>query len=521
MVEPLSITASVLAVITAAVQSTKSLCDTLKRFKGRDKTLRRLQDELQDLTNILDSLAQVTKAEMSMVALLQGPIDRCNQICRDFEQSMKAFSGKSTTGLRDWAKMEFMRGDINEFIDTIAGHSSKVSQKVLQEYNEMIQDTAYNLEVHLQRIDEKMTRFTIQDIDASDIDINLEDEREVTKQCLRICEDARSFIESLTARESAILGETVKSGAENDTQSRFEAQLLTRQALDKNRDGFAEIVGRLQERLESVVLNGDRSDKERLGLQEDIQISKQCLEVCKMASEASRQKIYRIGEVVADGDSDQVVVTTLADLFDIKKALSKGNSAQLVGSMTEEALRHLAEKRYSSRFGALAPAPTEVVATSSPSVFETPKGRLLGTDYEEQSAGLKTRHNRPSPNEMRKRAIMMNNDSRDVKQLHGTADGGTTLDRRIQNRTNVFEYITADEDVFQLIGSSNGQTIIAKSVSAKAYATQCFGDVSDSTFQQVSKDRRRNTEQREIEAQQGTRFELHGPGRKLDGTSQI
>jgi hypothetical protein len=39
-----------------------------------------------------------------------------------------------------------------------------------------------------------------------------------------------------------------------------------------------------------------------------------------------------------DGDSDQVVVTTLANLFNVKKALSKGNLSQLIGAMTEETL---------------------------------------------------------------------------------------------------------------------------------------------------------------------------------------
>ena len=128
MADPLSITASSLAVITAAVKSTKSLYETVKRFKGRDKTLRRLQDEVGDLANILDSLEQVTtNAEESMLKLLQGPIKRCSQICHEFEQLMVAFSGKSQTGVRDWAKLEFMRGDINEFIDTVAGYKSTIS----------------------------------------------------------------------------------------------------------------------------------------------------------------------------------------------------------------------------------------------------------------------------------------------------------------------------------------------------------------------------------------------------------
>lgn len=81
--------------------------------------------------------------------------------------------------------------------------------------------------------------------------------------------------------------------------------------------------------------------------------SKKCLEVCRVASEVSNRKEYRDGEVIADGESDQVVVNTLAGIFDVKKVSSLGNSAQLVGSMTEEALRDLTEKRkrYNGRFG--------------------------------------------------------------------------------------------------------------------------------------------------------------------------
>ena len=119
MAAPLSITASSLAVITAAGKSTKSLYETAKRLKDRDKTLRRLQDEVGDVASILDSLKQVIHADESMLVLLQGPIKRCSQVCHEFEQSMVAFSGKSKTGVRDWTKIEFMGGDINEFIDAV------------------------------------------------------------------------------------------------------------------------------------------------------------------------------------------------------------------------------------------------------------------------------------------------------------------------------------------------------------------------------------------------------------------
>jgi hypothetical protein len=246
-----------------------------------------------------------------------------------------------------------------------------------------------------------MARFTLDNSKASGISVDLKDEKEVTKQCLRICEDARSYIESLTRQESSLLQEAPQNADEDMIQKSFEAQLLTRQALIRNQESFAEITGHLRKRLESLVLNRDPiDDNERLRLQDDINISKQCLEICNVASNASCQKIYRIGEVIADGDSDQVVVTTLADLFDIKKAISRDSSAQLVGSMTPDGLRHLVEKRYSSRFGALVQdsGPTEAGGTSS-------QPFLARTGHLEKSPEPKSRNNRPSSNEMRKRVI--------------------------------------------------------------------------------------------------------------------
>jgi hypothetical protein len=253
-----------------------------------------------------------------------------------------------------------------------------------------------------------MTRLTLDNTNASGISIDLTDEREVTKQCLRICEEARSYIESLTDRASPLLQEAPQNASEDDIRNFFEAQLLTRQALDENRDKFAAIIGHLQNRLESQVLEKDHTnDKERLQLQEDIEISRQCLEVCKVANEVSSKKIYRVGEVIATGDSDQVVVTTLADLFDVRKALAQDNAMQLVGSMAADSLRHLAEQRYTSRFGASTRSsdPAKAGTTGSPPVLETQKGRhAFPAENDGQPPESKARQNRPSSNETRKRA---------------------------------------------------------------------------------------------------------------------
>ncbi|GKT87530.1 hypothetical protein Ct61P_05380 [Colletotrichum tofieldiae] len=337
MADPLSITASVIAIVTAAIQSTKSLAEAVNRFKGRDKTLGRLQDELEDLGGILNKLQELIALETSVMTLLKDPVARCNQLCKEFEISMKDFDGKSKAGFRDWAKMEFMRGNINDFMDTLAGYKATIS-KVLEDYNEMIMDTIYNLNLHLQRIDEQLALLATKNTEetsAYDTTVDLKDERAVTEQCLRVCEDARSYLESLTDQER-VLKQQSSPIAAADGQDQFEAESLMRKTLDENRDNLSQTIGRLQERLESLTRNGTpQSELERTRLQEDLKTSKQCLEVCKVASnEVAQKKIFRVGEAVADFDSDQVVITTLADLFDIKKASSTNRSAQWIGSST-------------------------------------------------------------------------------------------------------------------------------------------------------------------------------------------
>ena len=230
----------------------------------------------------------------------------------------------------------------------------KLSSNALEELEEMVKDTMYQLSLQLQRINDKMENWPRTggaDSSTTKPALDLDDERQVTEQCLRICEDAKLHLESLARRDSPLLDQPAL-GSSAILQERFEAQLLTRQALNDNQARLIKIITHLRERLETVLTDGDSN--ERLRLKEDIQTSRQCLEVCKLASsEVTSQKIHIIGEVVADGDSDHVVVTTLADLFNVGKTTSKNRSALLVGSMSDDTLVQLSHDRYNSRFGAM------------------------------------------------------------------------------------------------------------------------------------------------------------------------
>lgn len=127
MAEALGAAASIITVIATAGNAVKSLRDTVGRYRKRDRTLIRLYQELEDLAHILNSLGQVIELEASMLALLERPIERCSQVCREFQQSMEQFAQKPSTGLRDWARLEFMRGDINDFIETLANYKSTIT----------------------------------------------------------------------------------------------------------------------------------------------------------------------------------------------------------------------------------------------------------------------------------------------------------------------------------------------------------------------------------------------------------
>ncbi|RBR08884.1 uncharacterized protein FIESC28_10064 [Fusarium coffeatum] len=422
--DPASITGIGLAIVPLTIQSIKSLKSTVTHYKGRDKTLARLYHVLEDLNNILEALERAVASEASARALLEGPVNRCNLLCREFETAMQAFGGTSKMGFRDWTKMEFMKGDINEFMDRLAGYkatisvglgtitmqTSKLSHKVLEEYNEMIQDTVYSLNINLQRLDGKMDLIIqgSRSASVSNKSVNLEDERVVTEQCLQICQDASSYIGSLADQEEFLKDQFV-SAPFAGRQELFEAQLLTRRALNESRDSIAQTVGRLQERLESMTTNDtSKSDLGYQQLQGDLRTSKQCLELCKKASEqVANQKVYTVGEMVADSDSDQVVITTLADLFDVKKASSTNGSAQWIGSLSEETAQQISKDRYGSRFGAVVTSGTSNIVSTMPLTTNTREvnSTLAARPGKAgQSTAREAVQRRPSPNEMRKRA---------------------------------------------------------------------------------------------------------------------
>jgi Fungal N-terminal domain of STAND proteins len=260
-------------------------------------------------------------------------------------------------------------------------------------------DTIYDLEVHLSRIEDYLKYPATDSTTESNTEIDLQDEREVTKQCLRICKDAKSYLIALQDQESSLLDEPTQDTVDSP-RNQFEAQLSVNRGLSEARDKLAEIIGRLQERLDTMDQNtGPERDFEKSRLEEEINMQKQCLAVCKRVSnQVADRKIHTFGEIIAEGDSDQMVITTLADLFDVKKAWSKTNSSQMIGSTTEEALIKISADRYKSRFGAVTPQVRVATETRRSNPLPPNDARK-----DAQLADAEKRQNKPSSNSVRKR----------------------------------------------------------------------------------------------------------------------
>jgi hypothetical protein len=172
--------------------------------------------------------------------------------------------------------------------------------------------------------------------------------------------------------------------------------------LHNNHDNIAKFLGRLQERLSSLAMGQHRDSEQReTQLKEDIRALEDSLEVCRIATtEVSRQKVHTFGEMIAEGESDQVVVTTLADLFNVERAISRDNSAQLIGSMAGDQLIQLSRDRYSSlRLNAADTSRVNVM----PPVTKNSEFRVPVPEVNEQQPEPRASFSKAHPNETRKR----------------------------------------------------------------------------------------------------------------------
>ncbi|CAI6014171.1 unnamed protein product, partial [Clonostachys chloroleuca] len=192
--------------ITAAILSTKSLKETVKRYEDGNENLQRLQEELGGLLIVLENLERVSNVEVPILSLLKVPLGRCSQSCRHFENYLQELSGELKAGSPDEVKMRVMSGDIIDFLDLLGGYKSTISvalgsiaiqnsnitSEVLQEHKNWIQKMELDSLIKFTGlIREQLDAFTSDTSLGSDQErLLLETNLEAVMQDLEVCKQA-------------------------------------------------------------------------------------------------------------------------------------------------------------------------------------------------------------------------------------------------------------------------------------------------------------------------------------------
>lgn len=129
MADPLSIAAGVIAVITATIQSSTALYDTIESFKNYPQRVHELSKQLLSLTKILISLRELSEQDESVGAPLKVPLAECGAACARFREILELHRRSLSSGksFQAWVSFRFRNGDIVNFMETLAVYKSTMA----------------------------------------------------------------------------------------------------------------------------------------------------------------------------------------------------------------------------------------------------------------------------------------------------------------------------------------------------------------------------------------------------------
>ncbi|KAF4459313.1 glycosyl family 43 [Fusarium albosuccineum] len=238
MGDPLSVTASVIAVANLALKSCQALQNTISSFKNAPKTVKDLQSDLSNLQKQLDSLhtwlnstrrpdgdQNLIDNQQELVKQLKPALQGCQEYCDDFTQRLSRLTSKSDTDRVDWkdkARLHFHEDDISLLKSRLGDYKQTLgialSITTLKQANQN-QDGLHGLETQIattmddfsgqiKGIKTAVQTLSLRSLKISPSDVQkavkvLNNHDRMLKQCLNVCTSA---LATTTARS----GTTVK-----------------------------------------------------------------------------------------------------------------------------------------------------------------------------------------------------------------------------------------------------------------------------------------------------------------------
>ncbi|KAF5539424.1 beta-lactamase [Fusarium mexicanum] len=344
MADGLSVASGVLALVTFAFQSSTVLYKTVRSYKTQDANARALKNELSDLTGVLHSLLEtVTNYPEISFDSLELPLLRCGKTCEEYGKLIARctkHSNGTRPSFRDWIGQQYLKGDITDFRDMLAGTITAVTRNVIDEYKDMIDDTTADLQKHMQRLDERARSLAppAESVESDSTDwLALFEEKESTRKGLQICTELSLHIEALESTSSENPQFSQQPSADKYIKSSLSSAKSSISALESRlRSHGSEI----DKRMDAMKLKTDLSEddiNELAQLQETKESIHQCMNVVAHAGEdLARERANVFEDITMADNAYGITVSTVKDLVYARRVNVQGQ-ARYVGGQIDEA----------------------------------------------------------------------------------------------------------------------------------------------------------------------------------------
>ncbi|PYH49495.1 uncharacterized protein BP01DRAFT_420440 [Aspergillus saccharolyticus JOP 1030-1] len=365
MAETIGLASGILALATFAFQSSVSLYETVKSFQSHPKRVRDLLGELEALSAVLAPLVDLVKSTSEVdLSVLDLPLFRCGNACKEFQQELLRCASRSSSSrasFRDWARLTYMGGNIDDLRDLLAGYKatinialtdatlrqSTVAVESIRDYEGLIQDTKEDLGARLENIDQKLKQLAekngiLSELDASELH-SLKEERRSTEKCLQICAQLSSHIDQIQlisdnaspADGSEMADMSPETVTNEGLQECKRSLIATTAKLEKH---MQDVMDRLVAKSRTTVSDEDAQDLSRL--RDEWEAARQCLDICTRADSHFKETVSVI-ENHGTGDALQFMVSANGKVLHGKNRGLGWRNRQVGGYMSNESIQQL------------------------------------------------------------------------------------------------------------------------------------------------------------------------------------
>ncbi|KAM0435653.1 hypothetical protein ACHAQK_008224 [Fusarium lateritium] len=358
MADGLSVASGVVALVTFAFQSSTVLFKTVRSYKTQDADARALKFELSELTTVLQSLLETATNHPDInFNALELPLLRCGKTCEEYGKLIARctkHSNGTRPSFRDWIGQQYLKGDITDFKEMLAGYKSTinialananiriaaVTRNVIEEYKDLIDDTTADLQKHMKRLDERAHSLAVPDAESTESDstdwLAMFEEKQSTRKGLQICLQLSAHIESLESTSSENPQFAQQPSADKYIKSSLSAARGSISALESRLRSHG---NEIDKRMETMKLRPDLSEDdvtELAQLQATKDSIRQCMNVVADAGEDLVEERTNVFEDITMTDNSYgITVSTIKDLVVARRVNLQGQARYVGGQISD------------------------------------------------------------------------------------------------------------------------------------------------------------------------------------------